>query len=355
MTDAVIYYRLPGENLCVRLTANERDIKRLPSCESLNGQQGFVFAPFHPSAEEPIYLISSYTEESLNPESLADKGDVNIQGMESPHERADYAIDFANFHAQICSGEFSKLVLARRSHTKFNSHIDSLTLFANACLNYPRLFVALVSLPEAGTWLMATPEILLSGKHNAMRTIALAGTMKLDEKLVSLSVEKVWSAKNLMEQECVSSYLTECVEQFASDFTATGPYTTRAAGLMHLRTDFDFRLADSTRLGDVLATLHPTPAVCGMPKDKALQFILGNESFPRHYYSGFLGMLHPEADTQLFVSLRCLHLPTDKLVDFYAGGGLLADSVEENEWQETEAKMQTMKALFNHQKISTHV
>lgn len=348
MTGSVIYYRLPGENLCVRLTTNERDIKRLSSCECLNGQHGFVFAPFHPSAEEPIYLISSYTKEALNPESLVHEGNMKIRGEECQHERADYAIDFANFHAQLCLGEFNKLVLARHSHTTFDQPIDSLTLFANACLSYPRLFVALVSLPSAGTWLMATPEILLSGKQHAMRTIALAGTMKLDEKLMSLPVEKVWSTKNLMEQEFVSSYLTECVEQFALDFTATGPYTTRAAGLMHLRTDFDFRLADSTHLGDVLATLHPTPAVCGMPKDKALRFILDNESFPRHYYSGFLGMLHPEADTQLFVSLRCLHLQTETNVDFYAGGGLLADSTEENEWNETEAKMQTMKTLFNY-------
>ena len=150
----------------------------------------------------------------------------------------------------------------------------------------------------------------------------------------------------------MATYIAECLEQFTADFREEGPRTVRAANLVHLRSDFHFTLDSNERIGNLLATLHPTPAVCGLPKRQTYQFITRNEHTPRRYYSGFMGMLQPTGDTHLYVSLRCMEIGPSAY-RLYAGGGLLKDSVEEQEWQETEAKLETMRRCIATRKTST--
>ena len=127
--------------------------------------------------------------------------------------------------------------------------------------------------------------------------------------------------------------------------TESGPYPAYAGTLSHLKTDFHFSLRDNNGLGDLLKVLHPTPAVCGLPKEEAYRFILENEGYDRRYYSGFIGWLDPNGRTDLYVNLRCMHIEDERLT-LYAGGGLLASSELNDEWLETEKKLQTMKRLI---------
>ena len=82
-----------------------------------------------------------------------------------------------------------------------------------------------------------------------------------------------------------------------------------------------------------------------LPKHDAFKFILRNESVPRRYYSGFQGPLDVEGMTHLYVSLRCMSIHHNRY-RLYAGGGLLSDSDEESEWNETEAKLNTMRHVL---------
>jgi isochorismate synthase len=208
------------------------------------------------------------------------------------------------------------------------------------------MFIALVETEKSGCWLTATPEILLDGEGQNWRTIALAGTMKLEGDQLNGEGESLrWSTKNIQEQRIVATYIMECLEQFTGEIREEGPRTVRAANLVHLRSDFTFSLSDNQHLGCLLHTLHPTPAVCGLPKREAFQFIVKNEHTPRRYYSGFMGPLDPQ-DTHLFVSLRCMNIDGD-ICHLFAGGGLLKDSTEEQEWAETEAKMETMRRILD--------
>jgi isochorismate synthase len=125
----------------------------------------------------------------------------------------------------------------------------------------------------------------------------------------------------------------------------TGPFTKRAADLVHLCSDFHAVTNGTKAVGEIVASLHPTPAVCGLPKWEARELLLRSEPASRHFYSGFCGPLNIDSQTKLFVSLRCMEIGSDGY-RLYAGGGLLKDSVEEQEWQETEAKMQTMRRLL---------
>ena len=382
---AFALYRLPHDHQVTLVQQLEGDLLQLTSLSALNGRQGFVVAPFAIGDEQPLLLIRADRVTQCPLEQLPSLACYYNRNAGKAGDRSTYAVDFANFHAHLLSGEFHKLVLARSVCDARPAEADPLLLFRCACQHYPRLFICLVSTPQSGTWLMATPEVLLSGAGTQWHTMALAGTMKLegeqlafDTALPQDSLHIAWTDKNIQEQRYVATYITECLEQFTSDFSERGPYTVRAGNLVHLRSDFRFTLPDADHLGDVLQVLHPTPAVCGLPKHHSFDFILANEHAPRRYYSGFMGPLNlspseppccpprgtliPKAQpkpplgevwrgllpsTHLFVSLRCMELLDDACI-LYVGGGLLPDSVEEQEWQETEAKMETMRQLLVH-------
>lgn len=346
-------FRLPHKDHCTLLQSSMQPI-RIESIAGLSGREGFVFAPFEQSKDCPIILLKpDHTTELEIPEAVA-----FVRNREKQDEvssgKSRYAVDFANFHSQLVKGEFSKIVLSRKEtvaqkHDRMN--LSPGDLFMKACRMYPRMMVVLVSTELTGTWLMATPEILLDGKEGIWHTMALAGTMKVEadklgEKNDDWLKNVTWSQKNIEEQRYVASYITECLEQFADDFEESGPYTARAGNLVHLRSDFTFKMKSDDHIGDVLNILFPTPAVCGIPKDKAKKFIIGNESSERRYYSGFCGTLYPKGNTHLYVSLRCMEIKSDSY-DLYAGGGLLKDSTEQSEWEETCEKMKTMRDLLD--------
>ncbi len=370
-------YRLPYQTTQTLMVQHEGLPRELKSFTELNGKNGFVMAPFAVSPDRPMLLIEpdevkKVDSGKLRTDSLLPQwqtGQVTDAGKNSQlstvnsqlTNRARYHIDFSNFHSNLLNGEFQKIVLSRCVQEVRREEQSPLTLFKKACDLYPRMFISLVYTPQSGMWLMATPEILLEGGGNDWHTIALAGTMKLEGDSLSFDsppsqgetrmTDITWTTKNIQEQRYVATYLMECLEHFSSQITEEGPYTARAANLVHLRSDFNFVMEDTQRIGELIRSLHPTPAVCGLPKQQAFDFIRRNESQSRQYYSGFSGPLnlssdsHEDAQTHLFVSLRCMQILADSYV-LYAGGGLLKDSVEEQEWEETEAKLETMRKLI---------
>ena len=361
---AYAIYRLPHEDHATQIRQTEGEPVELSTLTELNGRSGFVVAPFEVTDSQPILVIQGEAERvDLLSRSVecgvwsanTPAADSSLQGnltppstLLTPHSSLltpHYKVDFANFHSQLENDTFRKIVLARCADEVLEKKVEPIELFYRACALYPRLFVALVDTAKSGCWLTATPEILLDRNGEDWRTIALAGTMKLEGDQLNGEGESMrWSTKNIQEQRIVVTYITECLEQFTGDFEEEGPRTVRAANLVHLRSDFTFRLSDEGHIGDLLHVLHPTPAVCGLPKREAFQFIIKNEHTPRRYYSGFMGPLQMES-THLYVSLRCMNIE-DHVCHLFAGGGLLKDSVEEQEWAETEAKMETMRRIL---------
>lgn len=357
-------YRLPHQDSYTYLAQTQGTPLIIPSVEALDGREGFVFAPFSPSEECPILLMqpdvvkvmrlpaaagSSCHHAETAVCRTADSTIPSWDAWDSDAEWEDYEKDFACFHHELTEGHFDKIVLARKSKV-VGEHADAEQMFMEACHRYPHLFVALVSMEQSGTWLMATPEILLEGGKQEWKTMALAGTMAAQS--MSQSKEAAddtpidyWSAKNIEEQQIVTSYIEHILRPCSDDFQMKGPYTVHANNLVHLRTDFHFHLSPNHSFGSVLSQLFPTPAVCGMPKEKAQQFILAHEHTPRKYYSGFVGPLHPEGHTHLYVTLRCMQI-SDGACELYAGGGLLKESTAMKEFEETKQKMQTMFALL---------
>lgn len=233
-------------------------------------------------------------------------------------------------------------MLSRNAGYTLSDSFSPLEAFITACNSYPRMMISLSHTPVSGTWIGSTPEIILSGEGNTWNTVALAGTMPMQGEVMPTE----WHKKEQDEQAFVSEYINKVIKKFSSKIAIKGPYTTRAGQLVHLRTDFQFGLKKTSELGNLLDALHPTPAVCGLPKDKAYDFIIENESYDRKYYSGIIGWLDPNGHTTLYVNLRCLNV-NGNYATLYAGGGILPSSDSNSEWEETQHKMKTIKLVIS--------
>lgn len=247
------------------------------------------------------------------------------------------AIDF------IQATQIRKVVVSRMTETTLPVNFDPVSMFEQLCNRYPHAFISLVAIPDVGTWIGASPELLLALNQETLSTMALAGTQARPANLPLNLVH--WGHKEIEEQALVSDYIREFFKKAGiDDLQESGPETAAAGNIVHLRTTFHVKRPKATLLtlaNQVLYQLHPTSAVCGMPKDKALSFILAHENYDRSFYSGFLGPVHIDGQSSLYVNLRCMQLQ-QHAANLYVGAGITAESVPEAEWHETILKAETL-------------
>jgi len=336
---AFAVYRLPGENHFHSIGYTDATIRIFSAGESLNEQNGFVIAPFRASDACPAILIETEEERNFEvPDVAAITGKNEIIRKEPS---ATYESLFNTFTRALAEKAFEKLVLSRCLIVPRKDDFSPSTVFYRACKRYIRSYVYLFHTPQTGTWLGSTPEVLLSGKENRWLTVALAGTQPIGNG----QLPNTWNENKREEQQLVTDYIRHCLHSFDICPEEEGPSGVQAGELAHLKTDFRFSLPDNQSLGELLNALHPTPAVCGLPKEKAFRFICDNEGYDRRYYSGFIGRLKPKGQTDLYVNLRCMQIE-NKHLTLYAGGGLVASSDLHEEWMETEDKLQTMLRII---------
>lgn len=350
-------YRLPWTDECYLVLQTSGEVEQPVGIQELNGKKGFVMAPFRISEEHPLVVIrpdaTAYDWDEISETLSSLENDHALSAATTPPSKAtpfvseetdkeQYARAFHRFIVPLQEKQFQKLVLSRSSARHVEGDFSPLGAFVRACNSYPRMMIYLCHTPASGTWLGSTPEILLSGHGREWHTVALAGTMPMQGEVMPTD----WDEKNRKEQSYVADYIRRILKKFGSKTTEKGPYTARAGQLVHLKTDFHFLLKNADHIGDLLQALHPTPAVCGLPKEEAFRFIADNEGYDRRYYSGFTGWLDTEGHTDLYVNLRCAEIKPGEAI-LYAGGGILASSEVESEWAETGAKMDTMQSILH--------
>jgi isochorismate synthase len=318
---------------------------------------GFVFAPFNPADQKVIFPSTSlykFMDGKLVEGKLPDlSSDSNLHKesfhfhQATPTNAIDYEDLVKHGISKIESGLLEKIVPSRFEDASYNPNVDLIKVFERLCNKHPLAFVSFVSSPQTGTWMGATPELLVSVSKNKFKTIALAGTLPYspDTNLKTVA----WTQKEIEEQALVSRYIISCFKKIRlREYEEHGPKTIVAGNVMHLKTEFevDMQATNFPQLGSVmLKLLHPTSAVCGMPLQPALDFITANEGYSRQFYSGYLGPINIQHQSNLFVNLRCMQLFADK-VRIYAGAGVTVDSDPKDEWLETEMKMDNLKKLF---------
>lgn len=273
---------------------------------------------------------------------------------DSAAEKQRFVSTVENAIEKIQRGDLLKVVLSRKKEFKINADYDVNLIFEKLCNAYPTAFVSAVFLPHLNQiWMGASPETLVSQDQDGIfRTMSLAGTQPVynAEKQPITEAEAAWRQKEIEEQALVSRYIINCFKKVrVREYDEIGPRTAQAGNLMHLRSTFkvDTQAINFPELTSVmLDLLHPTSAVCGMPKETATALIYETENYDREFYSGYLGPVNINSSTDLFVNLRTMKIQ-DATATLYAGCGITADSNPEKEWIETEIKCQTIEnAIF---------
>jgi isochorismate synthase len=234
--------------------------------------------------------------------------------------------------------EIKKAVYSRINVVEKMSRTSPIDLFHNITNKYSDdALVYLVSDSQFGTWMGATPEILLRGEASNISSMALAGTK------ASLSDE--WTEKEYHEQQLVESFIEQTIRaQHPIDFEKSELKTVKNGAVYHLRTDFSFQLPEP-KWNALIDELHPTPAVCGTPRENALELINSFEPHDRDFYAGLVGIKGADR-LNVYVNLRCMQVMIEHYA-LYVGGGITNDSDIADEWNETEEKSQTLLSVIN--------
>ncbi|MFV8326407.1 chorismate-binding protein [Flavobacterium sp. ZS1P14] len=306
-------------------------------------EKGFVFASFD---GDQTYLIPENHSEIVGVIWNKKKVDILEGECKEPNAAAKkkYERLVAKGIQAIENDEFKKVVLSRKETVDLVD-FDLVTVFEKLVQLYPATFVYCFFHPKVGLWLGATPEQLLKANVNVFETMALAGTQKDNG-----SGEIVWDKKEKEEQQYVSDYIVSVLQGVALEVSLTKPYSVKAGSVWHIKTDIWGVLNSNSSLQQVIELLHPTPAVCGLPKDQSKAFILENENYDRSFYTGFLGELNSSFATDsvssnLFVNLRCMQI-VDSQAHLYMGCGITKDSIPGKEWSESVNKSMTMKKVL---------
>jgi isochorismate synthase len=305
-------------------------------------EEGFIFAPF--DGDTIILIPVGASETIIEPISffpIEENTSVNFIDSDSQEEHealVQKGIDAINKNI------FSKVVLSRKEIVPLVNY-DLINSFQRILNYYPSAFSYCFFHPATGLWMGAFSEQFLKIENHTLTTAALAGTQQLNGHN-----DVIWQHKEKEEQEIVARFIVDHLSKVISDLHYSLPYTIKAGNLAHIKTDITGILNEQHRLKEIISILHPTPAVCGYPKEAAKEFILKNESYNREFYAGFLGELNYHLQdhstiSDLFVNLRCMKIEDDKAL-LFMGGGITKDSIPEKEWFETVHKSMTMKRIL---------
>ncbi|WP_439151861.1 chorismate-binding protein [Winogradskyella sp.] len=336
----------------------QKDAK-LHTTESFS-ERGFVFAPFSLN-DKSILLPQEHCEHyTLEIDNLvANQEENDIIADES--SKTEHLKLISKGIETIKNSSLEKVVLSRQVIESVGSK-NPIDIFKRLFNTYKNAMVYCWYHPKIGLWLGATPELLFKLEGKQLTTISLAGTQPFVEN-ESVS----WTHKEYKEQQIVTDYIVNQIEPFTDQVSVSDVETVRAGKLLHLKTRIISRINEVSQLKFIIRALHPTPAVCGFPRQIAKGFILKNENYKREYYTGFLGELNlkqsktrntnrrnvennayavVKTQSNFYVNLRCMQL-LDKKALIYVGGGITKDSNPEKEWDETVNKTKTIVNVIN--------
>ncbi len=311
----ILRYKKPGNE-------SQTLIGRFKKVNDFVGVSGFVVTNF--SGENKYVFEEDSTTEQLH----------FLNNSMGDMDKSSYLLQAEEFIRELTSDDLQKLILSRSINIQHK--IDPTSYFVELCETYPDAFVYLISSELFGTWIGASPEVLIKSKGEEKHVMALAGTRQTESQVE-------WTEKEFQEHAYVVDFLKERLSALSVEkMDLSERYDAIAGPVKHLRTDIRFNSDVSDY--HIVDKIHPTPAVAGIPQDRAVQHIIENEGYERGLYTGYLGLLG--SDSELYVNLRCMQVYNDS-ISVYVGGGLTKDSIPEKEWEETQNKAKTLLQIID--------
>lgn len=312
----MIYFRFPFSDSI--FTVNENSDKKSVSFLSFDETESI---DFYGNIEEFFFNENIWSNQ------------ISTELLEFKEENQfEYEAKLGKVIEFIKENQLSKLVVSRRKVFDFEEKKINLSrTFLNLCKSYPNAFVYFF-IKDGKCWIGAFSELLgkFDKKTSEFETMSLAGTLPVNE---------TWTAKEIEEQKPVTDFIKNILKNYSSEVEQSETYDHISGNIKHLRTDFKAKIM-SEDLENLISELHPTPAVCGIPKDLCKSAIEKFESHPRNFYAGYI-KVETEETVQYFVNLRCAEFFENACL-IYVGGGITAESSPEKEWRETELKSEAI-------------
>jgi len=240
---------------------------------------------------------------------------------------------------RINSGELDKVVLARDVIAHIEGDIDVRFLIKRLSTAYPTCWTFVVK-----NLFGATPELLVRRTGDVVMSRVLAGTVRrqgdasTDSELATALLK---SDKDLSEHAYAVNSVARALAAHCTDLEVPErPQVLELSNVQHLATDVTGQLANEAPILALVASLHPTAAVCGTPTERAKSVITELEGMNRRRYAGPVGWFDNHGEGEFGIALRCAEIdPAEKTIRSFAGCGIVAGSDPEMELAESIAKL----------------
>lgn len=297
-----------------------------------NGNKPFITLPrFQIHIDGPKVQVLSVLKESLPTDLLVTKyKDPKIETRFDKPKKSDWLNLFSKIHEKFQDQSFRKIVPARKVTIDLQDDLDIVGFFKKVIKESNYNYMIRTS--ERSAFMGSTPERLLLFEDNLFQTEAIAGTRPRER-----AHELFESEKDLYEHNLVVEDIIEKLKPFSDKIKSEKTALVDAKNLAHLKTKIS-ATPQSTNIFNIIESLHPTSAVCGMPKRESINFLRESESFDRGLYASPFGVFNRKF-TDIAVAIRCCHVEKSR-IDLFSGVGVVPQSDPEMEWKELEQKIQ---------------
>ncbi len=273
----------------------------------------------------------------------------------------DWKDIFNTIQNKISENEFIKVVVSRKVEFRTKEEFEFSSIFLNLYENNPNCFIFAYD-NTTEIFFGASPELLVEKKADKIKSFALAGTVKKEMNHVhEQGIEFLKDEKNSFEHQLVIESISNTMQELGNDIEVGNRHILELKNLLHIKTDIcatdkennlqekntaflnenQYAKINKYRILDWVNKLHPTPALGGSPKNKALEFIKQHEKFERRHYGAPFGLVDQNGDGIFIVGIRSAVLCNNSIYA-YAGCGIVAKSDCNEEYEEIDTKLKTI-------------
>ena len=319
---------------------------------SIGGETWLTINAQIPLDEDPQALVNDLCtalrekikELQANRARMSGKEQSRLESVHYPMSFAMWQKMIGHATERIHAGELNKVVLSRAAELRFEQRVRILPILNQMATDYADCYRFLFEPRPHFAFYGASPELLASVRGNRMDTVGLAGSIGRGSKLeddLRLGKELLRSHKNRHEHRIVVDKIRDRLQPLTESLEIASAGLLKLKNIQHLHSPIHGRLKRATGILALVEALHPTPALGGDPRDRAMRLIRDLEPIPRGWYGAPVGWIDANLDGQFTVAIRSA-VAQESRVWVYAGAGIVGDSQPKAEWEETALKFRPM-------------
>lgn len=319
---------------------------------SIDGETWLTINTQIPSEEDPAALVSDLQaalrekirQLRLEPGALSIHRQSSLSSVRYPMSYDIWRAMIDQATARIHAGDIKKVVLARAAELRFEARPRLMPILSHLAEHYSDCFRFLFEPRPRFAFYGASPELLASVRGSCIETMALAGSIgrgSAPDDDIRLGRALLHSPKEQQEHQIVVDRIRDRLRPLTETLEIEPPGLLKLKNIQHLHSPIHGRLMRATGIMKLVETLHPTPALGGDPRVRAMRLIRDLEPIPRGWYGAPVGWIDADLDGQFTVAIRSA-VAQEARVWIYAGAGIVADSQPDSEWEETALKFRPM-------------